>query len=87
MNNPTAMNKPTAMNIPTVKFPVVCPRCRRETLGELPVATIAEALIQHAPITLRAGCHQVSWRANAIEVEQIREYLGASWLEDIRIAG
>jgi hypothetical protein len=74
------------MNNPTVKFPVVCPRCRRESLGELPVATIAEALIQHAPITLHAGCHEVSWRASAIEVEQIREYLGASWLESTRIA-
>jgi hypothetical protein len=74
------------MNDPTVKFPVVCPRCRRESLGELPVATVAEALIQHAPITLRTSCHKVSWSASAIEVEQIREYLGASWLETARIA-
>jgi hypothetical protein len=74
------------MNSPTVKFPVVCPRCRRESLGELPVATVAAALIQHSPITLYAGCHGVSWTASAIEVEQIREYLGAAWLESARIA-
>jgi hypothetical protein len=46
-------------------------------LTELPVAVIAEALIMGSSIRLNASCHDVSWDATELEVEQIREYLGA----------
>jgi hypothetical protein len=62
---------------PGVRFPVTCPICARALLTELPVALIAEALIVGSPIRLHASCHDVHWNATELEVEQIREYLGA----------
>jgi len=62
---------------PGVRFPVTCPMCARALLTELPVALIAEALIMGSSIRLHASCHDVYWDATELEVEQIREYLGA----------
>ena len=69
------------MNEPTIKFPVTCPRCGNESLTAFPVATVANALIQRNRIRLYADCHEVAWHASATEMEQIREYLGAPWLD------
>jgi hypothetical protein len=71
-------------NEPTVRFPVTCPLCARALLTELPVALIAEALIVGSPIRLHASCHDVYWDATELEVEQIREYLGAGVVADSR---
>jgi hypothetical protein len=65
---------------PTVRFPVTCPTCGNEMLVEFHVADIAAGLISASPILLRVTCHEVSWEAGPIELEQIREYLGASWV-------
>ena len=62
---------------PGVRFPVICPICARALLTEVPVALIAEALIVGSSIRLHASCHDVYWDATELEVEQIREYLGA----------
>ncbi len=51
-------------------------------LTELPVAQIAEALIMGSSIRLHAGCHDVYWDATELEIEQIREYLGAGVVTD-----
>lgn len=56
---------------------MTCPICAQALLTELPVAVIAEALIMGSSIRLNASCHDVSWDATELEVEQIREYLGA----------
>jgi hypothetical protein len=63
---------------PVVRFPVNCPICARSSLTELPVSVIAEALIAGLSIRLHARCHDVRWDATELEVEQIREYLGAA---------
>jgi hypothetical protein len=63
---------------PVVRFPVNCPICARSSLTELPIGVIAEALMMASSIRLHAGCHDVHWDANDLEVEQIREYLGAA---------
>lgn len=68
------------MNDPAVRFPVNCPLCARELLTELSAAEVEEALTAGAAIRLRAACHDVCWDASELEVEQIREYLGASRL-------
>jgi hypothetical protein len=60
-----------------VRFPINCPICARSSLTELPLVTIAEALVAGLPIRLQASCHDVSWDATGLEVEQIRKYLGA----------
>jgi hypothetical protein len=67
----------SAWKEPGVRFPVTCPICARALLSELPVAVIAEALIMGSSIRLHASCHDVHWDATELEVEQIREYLGA----------
>jgi hypothetical protein len=67
---------------PAVRFPVNCPLCARSLLSELPVGVIAEALIVGSSIRLYASCHNVYWDATDLEIEQIREYLGADVLTD-----
>jgi hypothetical protein len=69
---------------PGVRFPVTCPICARALLTELPVAVIAEALIMGSSIRLHANCHDVHWDATELEIEQIRQYLGAGVVTDHR---
>jgi hypothetical protein len=38
---------------------------------------IAEVLLLGKTIRLHADCHDVYWDATALELEQVREYLGA----------
>lgn len=61
----------------TIRFPVICPVCAQSSLTEMPVGPIAEALVAESPIRLHASCHDVFWDANQVELEQIRQYLGA----------
>jgi hypothetical protein len=60
-----------------MRFPVTCPLCARESLVKFSIGLITEALIAGSTIRLHANCHNVYWNANELEVEQIREYLGA----------
>ena len=61
---------------PLLRFPVVCPRCMRETLFHIPQKLIAEALLRRNDISLSAPCcGGVDWVASGIETEQIRQYL------------
>lgn len=64
------------MSEPLLRFPVVCPMCRREELAVLPTAYVAAALLKGCVIQLYASCHDVYWDAQPVEVEQLREYLG-----------
>jgi hypothetical protein len=72
------------MKEPTIRFPVTCPRCGNELLAEMPVAVVATGLIRATRIRLFADCHGTSWDASALEIEQIREYLGSSWVDQQR---
>jgi hypothetical protein len=65
------------MNHPTVRFPAACPKCGRERLAELPLEEVADALRRGTDICLVATCHEVIWAATELELEQIREYIGA----------
>jgi hypothetical protein len=65
------------MSEPTVRFPVVCPKCGRERLTEIPVDVLADALQRGSDICLVATCHDVIWTATELETEQIHEYFGA----------
>jgi hypothetical protein len=64
------------MSEPLLRFPVICPMCRREELAALPTAYVAAALLQGSAIQLYARCHDVHWNAQPLEVDQLREYLG-----------
>jgi hypothetical protein len=64
----------------TVRFPVKCPTCGTERLTSFPISVVADALLRGADICLVATCHDVIWDASELELEQIREYLGATWL-------
>ena len=65
------------MSEPTIRFPITCPKCANELIVEFPVAVIASDIAQRNSIRLHAICHDVSWDASPLELEQIREYLGA----------
>jgi hypothetical protein len=68
------------MNEPTMQFPVICPKCGTEGLGEYPLAAVADALLVRAgTLQLHSRCHNHRWPASEEELAQIREYLGA-WL-------
>jgi hypothetical protein len=60
-----------------MKFPVVCPECARESIGEFQIAVIATALITGKTLRLYSACHDVYWTATSVEREQLREYLAA----------
>jgi hypothetical protein len=64
------------MKEPTVRFPVVCPDCGLEHLGEFSIATLAGALIRNDEIRLRAACHDSGWVASPGEIAQVRAYMG-----------
>jgi hypothetical protein len=71
------------MDEPTIKFPVTCPNCGTEALGEHPFADITLALMNRTALRLFAPCGcQYSWIASETELEQIREYLEAYRLSD-----
>ena len=65
------------MNHPTVRFPAACPACGRERLTEFPLDDVTDALQKGSDIYLVATCHDMIWTASELELEQIREYLGA----------
>jgi hypothetical protein len=69
------------MKEPTIRFPITCPQCGNELLAQMPVAVIASGLIRGNNIRLFSDCHGISWDASVLEVEQIREYLGTSWID------
>ena len=64
-----------ALTEPWLRFPVVCPACRREELTALPIAGVAAALLNGSAIPLHVSCHDFYWHASLIEIEQLREYL------------
>ena len=66
------------MNEPTIRFPVNCPRCGAEELGEFPVAEVAAALLAlNSTLRLYVRCHDYHWTARPAELAQIRDYLAA----------
>ncbi len=66
------------MNEPTIQFPVSCPKCGEERLGEYPVAEVAAALLSPtSTLRLYARCHEFHWNARPAELAQIREYFSA----------
>ncbi|HTV97250.1 MAG TPA: hypothetical protein VME42_14680 [Steroidobacteraceae bacterium] len=70
------------MNEPMIWFPVTCPKCGAETLGEHPVSVVAAAILGGpSDLELYAPCHDHHWRPSEEELVQIRQYLGA-WLSD-----
>jgi hypothetical protein len=66
---------------PVVRFPVLCPTCAVERLTEIPVAVVAAALVKGRNIRLHATCHDKWWDATAVELQQMREYLDATWID------
>ena len=70
---------------PSVKFPVICPECQREALASLPVGLVAGALIRDRGIRLYSSCHDIYCDASPIELEQLRQYMGAAWIDAHRV--
>lgn len=66
---------------PLVRFPVFCPTCAAERLTEIPVAVVTAALVKGGTIRLHATCHDKWWDATAVERQQMREYLDATWMD------
>ena len=66
------------MSEASLRIPVTCPQCGAERLTEFDVYVLADALDRGSDICLVATCHDLIWDASVTEVEQIREYLGAT---------
>jgi len=65
------------MNARKLRVPVTCPDCGAERLAELPADRVTGALREGRALRLHAPCHDVWWNASAVEVEQVRQYVGA----------
>jgi hypothetical protein len=68
------------MHEATVRFPVTCPICGAEALTSFTISEVAFAVVSSRRIKLHAICHDGTWDASDIEMQQIREYLGSVWL-------
>ena len=62
---------------PLLKFSVTCPQCALESLAEMPIAAIANALLIGKAIRLYSNCHDHYWTATFAEREQLRKSLAA----------
>ena len=60
-----------------MKIAVTCPECALESISELPIASIANALLTGKSIRLFAACHDQYWTATFIEREHLRKTLAA----------
>jgi hypothetical protein len=60
-----------------MKFSVKCPKCGSEVPAALPVAELADQLVNRQPIRLYAVCHKTSWYASDVEVKQLHDQLSA----------
>jgi hypothetical protein len=69
-----------------VRFPIRCPVCGKEAITQYRAIDVVGALINGRPIHLYTACHDRSWIASYIEVQQIRAHLGGNWLEAQRRA-
>ena len=68
-----------------VLFPVKCPICLQESLAGFRISVVADAL-NTGDLRLYANCHLASWDASERELAQIREFLDATWSENLREA-
>jgi hypothetical protein len=66
---------------PTLKFPVTCPACALESLSEMPIAVIAQALLTGKSIRLHGKCHDLYWTATVVEREELRKSLAVLHVE------
>ena len=73
------------MTEPEIHFPVKCPICFQELLTGFRISVVADAL-DTGDLRLYANCHLASWDASEAELAQIREYLDATWNENLREA-
>jgi hypothetical protein len=69
------------MSEPILKIPVTCPHCALESLAEMPIALIANALLIGKAIRLYSKCHDHYWTATFAEREQLRKSLAALKIE------
>jgi hypothetical protein len=69
------------MSEPTLKISVTCPHCALESLAEVPIALVANALLIGKAIRLYSKCHDHYWTATFTEREQLRKSLAALQIE------
>jgi hypothetical protein len=58
-----------------IRFPVICPVCGADSLVTHPLIKIVDGLLGRRSIFLTSSCHAARWSANAIEREQILDYI------------
>ena len=68
---------------PTLKFSVTCPDCALESVSEMPIAVIANALLAGKILRLYSRCHDRYWTATFTERQQLRNSL-AGFSADVR---
>ena len=69
---------------PTLRFPVTCAACALESLSELSIAVIANALLTGKGIRLHSRCHDHYWTATFVEREELRKSLALLQIESPR---
>ncbi len=74
------------MTEPEIHFPVKCPICAEEMLTGFRISIIADAL-HTGDIRLYSLCHLASWDASESELAHIREFLDATWRQNLPAAG
>jgi hypothetical protein len=70
-----------AMKEPTLKVPVTCPSCALQSVTEISIAVVANALLTEKNIRLYASCCDLYWTATFVEREQLRQTLSTMKVE------
>jgi hypothetical protein len=69
------------MTEPVLRISVTCPDCALESVAEMPIAVIANALLTGQAIRLHSICHDQYWTATFAEREQLRKSLAVLEME------
>jgi hypothetical protein len=69
------------MTEPVLKLSVTCPGCALESVSEMSIALVANALLTGKAIRLHSVCHDQYWTATFAERERLRKSLAALKIE------
>jgi hypothetical protein len=69
------------MSEAVIHIPVQCPACGKKSLAHFPVLVIVTAITRQDHLRLYSACHDISWDASNFEMQAVRQFLGAEWIE------
>jgi len=67
-----------------VSIPIRCSVCGRKKLVQFTILVVVTGLTRWNNMRLHSDCHDCAWDAGKSELTDIRNFLGARWIESHR---